>query len=89
MPLRLIFYVGLVIFAGSLISAAYLVVLRLTMATPMDGWTSLMVSVWLLGGMIISFLGLIGIYLSKVFAEIKQRPSYIVRAIHGQSVFNH
>jgi putative glycosyltransferase len=89
MPLRLIFNVGLLIFAGSLISAAYLVVLRLTMEAPMDGWTSLMVSVWLLGGMIISFLGLIGIYVSKVFSETKQRPSFIVRAIHGQSAFTH
>jgi putative glycosyltransferase len=51
----------------------------------MDGWTSVMVSIWLLGGMIISFVGVIGIYLSKIFTETKQRPSTIVREIHGQS----
>lgn len=84
-PLRMIFYIGLTIFAGALLYAGYLVFHKLVLATPMDGWTSVMVSIWLLGGMIISFVGLIGIYLSKVFSETKQRPSTIVRAIHGQS----
>ncbi|MDM0028687.1 glycosyltransferase family 2 protein [Variovorax saccharolyticus] len=84
-PLRMIFYVGLAIFAGALLYAAYLVFHKLVLATPMDGWTSVMVSIWLLGGMIVSFLGVIGIYLSKIFTETKQRPFTIVRDIHGQS----
>lgn len=88
-PLRLIFYIGLIIFAGALLYAGYLVFHKLVLATPMEGWTSVMVSIWLLGGMIISFVGLIGIYLSKVFSETKQRPSIIVREIHGQSNASH
>jgi putative glycosyltransferase len=88
-PLRLIFYIGLIIFAGALLYAGYLVFHKLVLATPLDGWTSVMVSIWLLGGMIISFVGLIGIYLSKVFSETKQRPSIIVREIHGQSISTH
>ncbi len=88
-PLRLIFYIGLIIFTGALLYAGYLVFLKLILATPMEGWTSVMVSIWLLGGMTISFVGLIGIYLSKVFSETKQRPSTIVREIHGQSIFKH
>lgn len=84
-PLRMIFYIGLIIFFGALAYAVYLVFYKLAMATPMEGWTSVMVSIWLLGGMIISFLGLIGIYLSKVFSETKQRPSTIIRAIHGHA----
>lgn len=84
-PLRLIFYTGVSIFACALLYAGYLVFHKLVLATPMDGWTSVMVSIWLLGGMIISFVGLIGIYLSKVFSESKQRPSTIVREIYGQS----
>lgn len=84
-PLRMIFYTGLTIFAGALLYAGYLVFHKLVLATSMDGWTSVMVSIWLLSGMIISFVGLIGIYLSKVFSETKQRPSTIIRAIHGQS----
>jgi putative glycosyltransferase len=68
-----------------LLYAGYLVFQKLVLTTPMDGWTSVMVSIWLLGGMIISFVGLIGIYLSKVFSESKRRPSTIVRQIYGQS----
>lgn len=88
-PLRLIFYTGLIIFACALLYAGYLVFHKLVLATPMDGWTSVMVSIWLLGGMIISFVGLIGIYLSKVFSESKQRPSTIVREIYGQFTATH
>lgn len=88
-PLRLIFYTGVIIFACALLYAGYLVFHKLVLATPMDGWTSVMVSIWLLGGMIISFVGLIGIYLSKVFSETKQRPPTIVRKIHGQFTASH
>ena len=82
-PLRMIFYTGLVIFLCALLYAGFLIFHKLVLATPMDGWTSVLVSIWLLGGMVISFVGLIGIYLAKVFSESKQRPTFIVREIHG------
>jgi len=88
-PLRLIFYIGLSIFACALLYAGYLIFNKLVLATPMDGWTSVIVSIWLLGGLIISFIGLISIYLSKVFSETKQRPNSIVREIYGQSPASH
>ncbi|WP_029062037.1 glycosyltransferase family 2 protein [Labrenzia sp. DG1229] len=88
-PLRLIFYIGLVIFALALLYAAYLIFHKLVLATPLDGWTSVMVSIWLLGGMIISFVGIIGIYLAKIFAETKQRPSTIIREVHGRTTSTH
>jgi putative glycosyltransferase len=50
-----------------------------------SGWTSLIASVWLVGGLNILFLGVIGIYLSKIFNETKQRPYTIVRRVHGRS----
>ena len=43
-----------------------------------------MASIWLLGGTIISFIGVIGIYLSKIFAEAKRRPYTIVRQVYGK-----
>jgi putative glycosyltransferase len=48
----------------------------------LPGWPSLIVSVWLLGGLILASIGIIGIYLSKIFIETKQRPYTIVRAIY-------
>jgi putative glycosyltransferase len=64
--------------------AADLIFNRLFMSQPVDGWTSIMVSIWVLGGMVISFIGVIGIYLAKIFSETKQRPYVIVRDIYGK-----
>jgi putative glycosyltransferase len=83
-PLVYIFYTGLTI---SLIAGAYtvfLIVQWLFLAEPLSGWTSVMASIWLLGGWVILFIGIIGIYLSKVFVEIKRRPYTIVRQIYGR-----
>jgi len=84
-PLKLIFYVGLAVVGGAVLFATYLIGLRLYRSQAVDGWTSVMVSIWLLGGMIISFVGVVGIYLAKVFSETKQRPRTIIREIHGRS----
>jgi putative glycosyltransferase len=81
-PLISIFYVGVVISLLSLVYIVYLVANRLFIATPMSGWTSVMASIWLLGGLIISFNGIVGIYLSKVFSETKRRPYTIVKRIY-------
>lgn len=84
-PLRMIFYCGFVVFCAAMLYASSLIYQHLFMLRPVDGWTSLMVSVWVLGGMVISFIGVIGIYLSKIFSESKQRPYVIVREIYGKS----
>ncbi|VFR30805.1 Polymyxin resistance protein ArnC, glycosyl transferase [plant metagenome] len=81
-PLILIFYTGMSIFGAALLYSVYLVFNWLVASRPPNGWTSVMVSVWLLGGLVISFLGVIGIYLSKVFSETKQRPNAIVKEVH-------
>jgi putative glycosyltransferase len=88
-PLRLIFYMGAFIFACSLLYTATLVFNRVFLSHPVDGWTSVMVSIWLLGGMVISFVGVLGIYLSKIFSETKQRPYIIVREVYGRSGSRH
>lgn len=82
-PLVGIFYIGITIsfFAGCYI--AYLLLNWLFLSRPVSGWTSVMASIWLLGGMIISFIGVIGIYLAKVFSESKQRPYTIVKDIYA------
>ena len=81
-PLQFIFYTGVIIFTISMGYALILIGNRILFSQALDGWTSLMVSIWLLGGIIISFLGLIGIYLSKVYSETKNRPYVIVKEIH-------
>lgn len=83
-PLVSIFYIGISISILASVYIAYLVVNWMFFAKPMSGWTSVMASIWLLGGMVISFIGVVGIYLSKIFSETKQRPYTIVRQIYAQ-----
>lgn len=81
-PLIVVFYAGAVIMALSMMAALYLVVRRLFFGTMLAGWPSLMVSMWFLGGLTVFCLGLIGVYLSRVFIETKRRPYTIVRQIY-------
>jgi putative glycosyltransferase len=46
------------------------------------GWTSVIASIWLLGGITILFIGIIGVYIGKMFSEIKERPYVIVKKIY-------
>lgn len=87
-PLVSIFYIGIAISIFALAYIAYLIANWLFLAKPMSGWTSVMASIWLLGGMIISFIGILGIYLSKIFSETKRRPYTIVRQIYAKQQDN-
>ncbi|WP_339079463.1 glycosyltransferase family 2 protein [Pseudomonas sp. TMP9] len=83
-PLVSIFYIGISISLFALCYIAYLSIHWIFFAKPLSGWTSVMASIWLLGGMVISFIGVIGIYLSKIFSETKQRPYTIVRQVYAK-----
>lgn len=83
-PLVGIFYIGIIILILALVYTIYLVVNWLFLEQPMSGWTSVIASIWIIGGMVISFIGVVGIYLSKIFSETKQRPYTIVRQIYAK-----
>jgi putative glycosyltransferase len=82
-PLVLIFYLGAIIFIISSLAAGYLIIDGIFSRRMPVGWPSVIVSIWMLGGMTIFCLGLIGIYISKIFIETKQRPYTIIRRIYG------
>jgi putative glycosyltransferase len=81
-PLVGIFYIGVSIFLLAVLYTAYLVFHWMFLSKPLSGWTSMMASIWLIGGLVISFIGVVGIYLSKIFSETKQRPYTIVRHVY-------
>lgn len=81
-PLNYIFYFGLFISLLAMVFIAYLITTWI-LDYPLSGWTSIMASIWLLGGIITSSIGVVGIYLSKIFSETKNRPYTIVREIYG------
>ncbi len=81
-PLAFIFYAGVVISAVSAVSLVLLTIQYFVLGVGVSGWTSLIVSIWMVGGMVVFSLGVIGIYLSKIFSEVKQRPFTIIRRIY-------
>ncbi len=81
-PLVAIFYIGILI---SVVAGLFAISLLLRWAfggIGVAGWVSVMLSVWFLGGLAILFIGVVGLYLSKIFVETKNRPLTIVRAVH-------
>ena len=82
LPLTFTFYAGLAISITAFVYIFYLVVRYFFVSTPPEGYTSIIASTWLFSGLIIFFLGVQGIYLSKVFNEVKQRPYSIVRKVY-------
>lgn len=85
-PLVVIFYLGCFILLASAIAAIDLIVRKLFFGGLLQGWSTLVVSIWLLGGLNIFCLGVIGIYLSKVFIEVKQRPQTIIRQVFEEGL---
>ncbi|ANJ74442.1 glycosyltransferase family 2 protein [Ralstonia insidiosa] len=81
-PLIGIFYLGLGISLLAVLYVFWLLVHWLFFNRPPTGWTSVMASIWLIGGMLMSCVGVIGIYLSKIFSETKRRPYTIVRQVY-------
>jgi putative glycosyltransferase len=80
-PLNLMVAFGMLV---SLVSFAFglFVVLEKLNHNSAAGWASLIVSIWFMGGIIVLCLGVIGIYISKIFIETKNRPYTIVRRFH-------
>lgn len=79
-PIFAIFYLGIFFLFISLLIAIY-VVHALIVHTAAPGWASLMLSTWLVGGFILMSIGIVGIYIGKIYNEVKQRPLYSVESV--------
>lgn len=84
-PLFMIFNLGLIVTFFAMVFVAYIVFQKVFFGTPLMGWSSVIASIWLIGGMIIFGIGILGIYLAKVFAEVKGRPIALVREVFSFS----
>ena len=82
MPLIASFVLGLMMTAVSFGFIIWLLLQRYVYDEIIEGWTSTLISIWFIGGLILFSLGIIGIYLAKVFLEIKKRPLTVIRRIH-------
>lgn len=83
-PLNLMVLVGMTVSFVSF-AVGIFVILQKLLYNSAAGWASLIVSIWLMGGMIVFCLGVIGIYISRIFVETKNRPYVIVRRVHQRA----
>ena len=79
-PLRLILFAGAVIFVLSLVMLVWALIAHLS-GHVVSGWTSLMCSIWMIGGIQLLSLGVIGEYIGKVYSESKARPRFIIERV--------
>lgn len=76
-PIRMITFLGFFIFLVSIGILIYSLV-RHFMGATIVGWTTLMVSVWAIGGLILLSLGVVGEYIGKIYLETKARPRFLI-----------
>lgn len=81
-PLRYIVLLGLLFILISIVAIIYGFLSYLEGDT-MPGWTSLLVSIWFIGGMVTTAIGIIGEYVGKIYKEVKRRPRYFVEKVAG------
>lgn len=82
-PLRLSIRLGFSMSLLSIIAGLVILARKLLYGSPVMGWSSMIVSLYFIGGLILGVLGIIGIYLGKTFDEIKKRPIYIIAKTVG------
>ena len=78
-PLRLVVKFGMTVSFLALIYVVFVVSRALSGMHPVEGWASLVASLWLIFGMLTMILGIIGLYVGKTFDETKKRPIYIIK----------
>ncbi|MBO6657740.1 MAG: glycosyltransferase family 2 protein [Pseudomonadales bacterium] len=83
-PLWLIFWLG-VFFSATASGVIFWTIIKWATGSPEPGWTSIVASIWAVGGMLMASIGIIGIYLKKVIAEIRSQPYTIIRQIYKQN----
>ena len=79
-PISLIMGMGLFIVAASFLALIYALISFCT-GHVVPGWTSLILSIWFLGGLQLLAIGMVGLYIGKIYIEVKQRPRYNIEKV--------
>lgn len=81
-PIYFIMYAGVVFLFIGLLIGCY-VLYSLITGSAVHGWASLMLSIWLVGGIMMLSIGAVGIYIGKIYTEVKHRPLYHIKEFLG------
>ena len=79
-PIRMITSLGTLVFTISIVMLIYFLVVWLLGHT-VQGWTTIVISLWGMGGLILLSLGIIGEYVGKIYMEVKERPRFIIEKL--------
>ena len=79
-PITMIMWLGLIIIGVSLLATVYALISYFA-GSVVPGWTSLILSVWLLGGLQLLAIGMVGMYIGKIYMEVKERPRYNIEKV--------
>jgi putative glycosyltransferase len=80
-PLTFISVLGFLMTLISFLLIFYIVFQKIFNTNYVAGWSSVILSIWFVGGMILTSLGIVGLYISKIFNQVKNRPKYIVKTV--------
>jgi len=79
-PIRMITTIGMLVFSASILMLIYFLAVWV-MGKVVAGWTSIVISLWGIGGIILLSLGIIGEYIGKIYMEVKERPRFIIEKV--------
>ncbi len=79
-PIRWVTLIGFLIFVASILAIIYSVVSKI-LGVAVAGWTATMLSIWMLGGIQLLSIGIIGEYIGKIYIESKERPRFLIEAL--------
>jgi glycosyltransferase involved in cell wall biosynthesis len=79
-PIQMITWLGMLIFCTSIVMILYFF-MRHFSGNTITGWSSMIVSLWGIGGLILFAIGIVGEYIGKIYLEVKQRPRYMIEKL--------
>lgn len=85
-PIRLISLLGIIFAAGGFFYAFLILVIKILWGNPIQGWAPLMIMILVMGGFQMLMLGVIGEYLWRSLAQVRNRDPYIVDCVYGNQV---
>ena len=87
-PLKFAIGLGAIISATTVLAVVWITFAKLSRDFAVSGWTSLIVAIFFFSGVIIFLLGILGIYVGRIFHEVKSRPLYVVKEIKNINSYN-
>jgi len=85
-PLRMATVIGILVALCSMLYGVFLTITYWLWGNEVSGWTTIVVGVALLLGIQMVLIGIVGEYVGRIFEEVKSRPLYVVKDVHGQGL---